>query len=82
MEKCSIYLSESIGISIYPDDGDSVQNLLKLADSAMYKAKGIGRDNFQYYNPALTELAFEKMTMLSSLRRGLENKEFEVYYQP
>ncbi len=78
----TLYVSCSIGISIYPDDGESAQNLLKFADSAMYKAKDEGRNNFQYYNTALTELAFEKVVMASSLRAGLKNNEFIVYYQP
>lgn len=77
-----LYVSSSIGVSIYPDDGESAQNLLKYADSAMYKAKGEGRNNFQYYNSALTELAFERVVMETSLRTGLKNNEFTVHYQP
>lgn len=77
-----LYVSSSIGISIYPDDGDSAQNLLKYADSAMYKAKDEGRNNFQYYNSTMTELAFERVVMETSLRAGLKNNEFVVYYQP
>ena len=77
-----LYVLCSIGISIYPDDGELSQNLLKFADSAMYKAKGEGRNNFQYYNSTLTELALERVVMESNLRAGLKNKEFIVYYQP
>lgn len=77
-----LYVSSSIGISIYPDDGVSAQNLLKYADSAMYKAKDEGRNNFQYYNSTMTELAFERVEMETSLRSALKNKEFVVYYQP
>ena len=76
-----LYVSSSIGISIYPDDGDSAQSLLKFADSAMYKAKDEGRNNFQYYNATLTELAFERVVMESSLRSALKNEELVVYYQ-
>jgi diguanylate cyclase (GGDEF)-like protein/PAS domain S-box-containing protein len=76
-----LYVSSSIGISIYPDDGESAQSLLKFADSAMYKAKDEGRNNFQYYNASLTELAFERVVMESSLRSALKNEEFVVYYQ-
>lgn len=76
-----LYVSCSIGISIYPDDGESPMNLLKYADSAMYKAKEEGRNNFQYYNSTLTELAFERVLMESSLRSAIENEEFVVYYQ-
>lgn len=77
-----LYVSSSIGISIYPDDGESSQNLLKFADSAMYKAKDEGRNNYQYYNAIMTELAFERVVMETSLRSALKNEEFVVYYQP
>ena len=77
-----IFISCSIGISIYPNNGVSVQNLLKFADSAMYKAKDKGKNNFQYYDEHLTERAFERVFMESSLRMGIQNNEFMVYYQP
>ena len=77
-----LYISSSIGISIYPDDGLDCKSLLKFADSAMYKAKGEGRNNFQYYNTRLTELAFERVVMEASLRAAITNEEFVVYYQP
>ena len=77
-----LYVSSSIGISIYPEDGVSTQNLLKYADSAMYKAKDEGRNNFQYYNSVMTELAFERVVMETSLREALEKEQFVIYYQP
>ncbi|MDQ7061604.1 MAG: EAL domain-containing protein [Sulfurimonas sp.] len=77
-----LYVSSSIGISVYPDDGKSSQNLLKFADSAMYKAKDEGRNNFQFYSAEMTELAFERVVMEASLRVALKNEEFIVYYQP
>ena len=77
-----LYISSSIGISIYPDDGTSVQNLLKYADSAMYKAKAEGRNNYQYYNATMTELAVERVTMETNLREAIEKEQFVVYYQP
>ena len=77
-----LYVSSSIGISIYPDDGGSTQNLLKYADSAMYKAKAEGRNNFQYYNSTMTELAFERVVMETSLRVALKEEQFVVHYQP
>jgi len=76
------YVLSSIGISIYPDDGSSPANLLKYADAAMYKAKDEGRNNFQYYCSEMTELAFERVAMETSLRVALKNEEFLVYYQP
>ena len=78
----TLYVSTSIGISIYPNDGISSVDLLKFADSAMYKAKDEGRNNFQYYNSIMTELAFERVVMETSLRAALKNEEFVVYYQP
>ncbi|MCX6051866.1 MAG: EAL domain-containing protein [Campylobacterales bacterium] len=77
-----LYISSSIGISIYPDDGVSAQNLIKYADAAMYKAKDEGRNNFQYYSAEMTELAFERVVMDTSLREALKNGDFVVYYQP
>ena len=77
-----LYVSSSIGISIYPNDGLSANNLLKFADSAMYKAKDEGRNNYQYYNAKMTEMAFERVEMEASLREALTKEEFIVYYQP
>ncbi len=82
IEENIFYVSGSIGISIYPDDGESAQNLLKFADSAMYKAKDEGRNNYQYYNSTMTELAFERVVMETSLRVALKEEQFVVYYQP
>jgi len=78
----SLYISSSIGISLFPDDGSNPQNLLKYADSAMYKAKDEGRNNFQYYRAEMTELACERVHMEAQLRQALKNNDFVVYYQP
>lgn len=77
-----LYVSSSIGISLYPDDGDSSANLLKYADSAMYRAKYEGRNNFQFYSAEMTELALERVIMETSLREALKHEDFVVYYQP
>ena len=82
IENQTLYVSSSIGISIYPDDGNSTQDLLKFADSAMYKAKDDGRNNFQFYDTSLTEQAFERVIMETSLRTALKEEQFVVYYQP
>lgn len=76
-----LYISTSIGISLYPDNGLSTQDLLKYADSAMYKAKNEGRNNFQYYTSEMTDLALQRVLMESELRSSLKNKDFLVYYQ-
>mgnify|MGYP002713188863 CR=1 FL=1 len=78
----TLYLTNSIGISIYPDDATDVGNLLKNADTAMHKAKEEGKNNFQYYSYEMSELAFERVVMEANLRNALENEEFVVYYQP
>ena len=82
IEENKLYVSSSIGISLYPSDGSSASNLLKYADAAMYRAKDEGRNNFQFYSSEMTELAFERVVMEASLRAAIENEEFVVYYQP
>ena len=76
-----LYVTSSIGVSLYPEDGTTAQNLLKYADAAMYKAKDEGRNNFQFYSAEMTELAFERVVMEASLREALKNEDFVVYYQ-
>jgi len=75
------YVTSSIGISLYPIDGNDPQSLLRNADSAMYKAKGEGRNSYQYYTKELTERAIERVAMESNLRQAILKEEFEVYYQ-
>lgn len=82
IEENTLYVSSSIGISLYPQDDTDAQNLLKYADAAMYKAKAEGRNNFQFYSFEMTQMAFEHVAMESSLRQGVDNGEFVVYYQP
>ena len=78
----TLYISTSIGISIFPNDSISGKNLLKFADSAMYKAKEEGRNNYQFYSKEMTEMAFRKIAMETSLRVAIENEEFIVFFQP
>jgi len=82
LNNIEVYIGCSIGISLYPENGVTPQDLLKYADAAMYKAKDEGRNNFQYYSAEMTEQAFERVEMETKLRGGLKNKEFVVYYQP
>ncbi|NPA72170.1 MAG: EAL domain-containing protein [Gammaproteobacteria bacterium] len=78
----SFYLSCSIGMSRYPNDSLVAEELLKFADTAMYRAKDQGRNNAQFYTEEMTHAAFEHVLMQSSLNQALANKEFIVYYQP
>ncbi len=78
----TLYVSGSIGISLYPQDATDAQYLLKYADTAMYKAKEEGRNNFQFYSSEMTELALQHMALKISLRQAIDNKEFTIHYQP
>lgn len=77
-----LYITCSIGISLYPQDADNEKDLLKYADTAMYIAKENGRNNFQFYLSEMTASALEQMNMKSSLRQAIDNNEFIVHYQP
>jgi diguanylate cyclase (GGDEF)-like protein/PAS domain S-box-containing protein len=78
----TFYLSGSIGISLYPQDGLESHNLLKYADAAMYKAKEENGNNYQFYSAKMTEQVFEHVVMEANLRKALEHEEFVVFYQP
>lgn len=77
-----VFVTCSIGISLFPDDGDDITTLLKNADTALYRAKEQGRNNYQYYTLELTIRAMERMALESNLRHALERNELVLYYQP
>ncbi len=72
----------SVGIAIFPTDGDTVDQLLKSSDIAMYHAKEQGRNNFQFYSATMNVLAAERLDMENDLRKVLERHELLAYYQP
>ena len=81
VEGHTLYISCSIGISLYPRDDTNADNLIKYADTAMYRAKEEGRNNFQFYAAEMTALALERVVMETNLRQALKKEEFFIYYQ-
>lgn len=77
-----LFLSASVGVSLFPRDGASVLELLRNADSAMYRAKAIGRGHFHFYTPEMTVDAQERIRMENLLRRAVEHGELRVHLQP
>ncbi len=77
-----LYSGASIGISVYPENGDDAQELLKNADAAMYKAKENGRNTYSFYTQSMTQKAYERVVVETKLREAIKNNEFIVYYQP
>ena len=77
-----VFISVSVGVTLYPSDDENADNLLRNADSAMYRAKEFGRNNFQFYVAEMNIKARERLRLESSLRRALDRNEFMLYYQP
>jgi len=75
-------VTPSLGISIYPHDGQDLETLLKNADTAMYRAKEIGRNTFQFYATEMNTATLDRLLMESNLRRALAQGEFILQYQP
>lgn len=91
LEECSqayvlnnhtLAVTPSIGIAMYPRDGTDYDELLKKADTAMYRAKDGGRNGFRFFTPEMNQAVFERMILESRLREAVENDEFELVYQP
>lgn len=77
-----IYVGASIGISVFPDDGEDREALLKNADTAMYRAKALGRNNYQFYTVEMSTSISERIDLESDLRRVIQNNELILYFQP
>jgi len=75
-------VTPSLGISIYPHDGDDLETLLRNADTAMYRAKEVGRNAFQFYSSEMNSSSLDRLLMESNLRRALVQQEFILHYQP
>jgi diguanylate cyclase (GGDEF)-like protein/PAS domain S-box-containing protein len=80
--RTEVVISPSIGISLYPDHGQIPTDLLKFADTAMYRAKDYGRNTFEFYSPALDTQARWRAGMVNQLHKALERREFSLVYQP
>lgn len=77
-----LFISASVGISLFPSDALSAEQLLRNADSALFKAKSAGREGYALYTEELTALAQNRVEIANELRRALEQQELRVYYQP
>ena len=77
-----IYITTSIGISIYPQHGEDALTLMKNADMSMYRVKNNGRNNYEFYIPSMNKEAYEHLVIENSLHHALENNELVLYYQP
>jgi len=76
------YVTASIGISLFPADGEDAETLLRNADVAMYRAKDLGKNNYQFYSDDMSARVFERLTLENHLRRALDKNEFVLHYQP
>jgi diguanylate cyclase (GGDEF)-like protein len=82
VDEHELHISGSIGISLYPNDGNDAEALMRAADTAMYHAKDKGRNNYQFFTPRLNEAAQRHLTIANRLHQALERNEFMLQYQP
>ncbi len=82
IDQHELHVTTSIGVSVYPDDGQDAETLIKNADTAMYQAKEKGRQSYQFFKPAMNVRAVERQSIEESLRRALERQELTLHYQP
>lgn len=76
-----LFITTSMGISLYPEHGHDTNTLIKNADIAMYSSKDEGRNNYHFYEPTMSESKYEQLAIETDLHRALENDEFKVFYQ-
>ena len=82
LENKEIYTNASIGIAIYPVDGEEVDTILKNADAAVFHAKSQGKNNYQFYSADINVIIFERLELETALRQALNRNEFTLFYQP
>ncbi|MBT4196465.1 MAG: EAL domain-containing protein, partial [Gammaproteobacteria bacterium] len=82
LENEEIYITGSIGITLFPDDSDQVSGLLKSADQAMYAVKKQGRNGFSYFTHSMHQEALDRLSSINELREGIEKQQFILHYQP
>ncbi len=82
LEGKEYYITASMGIGIYPNDGEDPQTIFKNADTALYRAKELGRNNYQLYTESMNQKVLQRLDIENSLRRAIEKEEFVLFYQP
>lgn len=82
LDSQELHISCSIGVSLFPRDGRTAEMLLKNADTALYRAKDMGRNSYQYYLSGATMVARERLTLETTLRHAVDRQQLELYYQP
>ncbi|MBP6817122.1 MAG: EAL domain-containing protein, partial [Burkholderiaceae bacterium] len=82
VDGADLHVSCSVGIAMYPDDGQDIDALMRHADTAMYQAKALGRDGAQFFTAEMTERAQARLHLAASLRQALERREFVLHWQP
>jgi diguanylate cyclase (GGDEF)-like protein/PAS domain S-box-containing protein len=77
-----VHVSASIGIAVYPSDGETIDDLIRHADIAMYQVKALGKNGHSFYDNSMLDASYQKIALEQSLRKALEQDELEMYYQP
>lgn len=82
LDATEVHVSASVGIAVCPSDGETVEDLIRHADIAMYKVKGTGKNGHRFYDYSMQDASHQKTLLEHSLRKALEHHELEMYYQP